>query len=116
MKYAVLMYTRAEETKAMTPEQLEWVAAKHAELRDDLRASGELVGGDGLAFPEETTTLRLVDGNVVATTGLLVESPEQMSAYYLVECADLDRALEIAERVLDFHVVAAEVRRIHDSA
>jgi hypothetical protein len=116
MKYAVLMYTRAEETKAMTTDELGWIAAKHEELRGDVRASGELVGGDGLALPEETKTLRLVDGRVAATTGPLVDSAEQMSAYYLLECAGLDRALEIAERVLDFHVVAAEVRRIHDSA
>jgi hypothetical protein len=38
-----------------------------------------------------------------------------VTAYYLVDCRDLDGALAIAERILDFHVTAIEVRQVHDS-
>jgi hypothetical protein len=44
-----------------------------------------------------------------------VAESEQLAAYYLVECRDLDRALSIAECILDFHVTAIEVRQVHDS-
>ena len=40
---------------------------------------------------------------------------EHVTAYYLIECPDRDRAVEIASRVLDSHVTAVEVRQIHNS-
>ncbi|HKE75057.1 MAG TPA: hypothetical protein VKB57_15650 [Acidimicrobiales bacterium] len=73
---------------------------------------GEPVGGDGLALPEETVVLRW-DGP--ATTGPLLAGREQVTATYVVECAGPERAREIAARVLDFHVVAVEIRRAHDT-
>jgi hypothetical protein len=45
----------------------------------------------------------------------LHETPLHVTAYYVVECASPERAQTIAERVLDFHVVAVEVRAIHDT-
>ena len=33
---------------------------------------------------------------------------------YVLECESAERAREIAARVLDFHVVAVEVRPVHD--
>ena len=38
-----------------------------------------------------------------------------VTACYLVDRRDLDRALSITERILDFHVTAIEVRQVHDS-
>jgi len=114
MKYAVLMYR--DPAEELTPEQLETVAAKHEALRTELTRSGELIGGAGLADPQQTRSLRMRDGDVAATTGPLVETEEVLTAFYEVECADLERALAIAEHVLDFHVIATEVREVHDTA
>jgi hypothetical protein len=110
------MHTDPSATKAMTAAELESILAKHAALRAELTESGELRGGAGLVDPEETTTLRWRDGVVSSSIGPLVESDEQLSAYYVLDCADRARALTIAERVLDFHVTAVELRAIHDSA
>ncbi len=44
------------------------------------------------------------------------EAGEQLSAYYAIDCESLDRAISIAERILDFHVTTVEVRQVHDSA
>ena len=109
------MYTVPAETKAMTRDQLDEVMAKHGELGEELRASGEIRGGDGLDDPEETTTLRWGGGEHTRSTGPIADAEEHMSAYYVVDCADRDRALAIAERLLDFHVTAVEVRGIHDT-
>ena len=116
MRYAVLMYSVPADTKAMTQDDLDVVIEKHAALRDELTESGELVGGAGLVLPEDTTTLRWSDGEVLRASGPLVEGDEHMTAFYLVDCADRDRALAIGERVLDFHVTSVEVREVHDTA
>jgi hypothetical protein len=38
-----------------------------------------------------------------------------MTAYYVFDCETAERAQAIAEGILDDHVTAVEVRRIHDS-
>ena len=117
MRFAILMYTDPEHTRAMSKADFERVMEKHGVLRDELRAAGELVGGAGLAFPDETTLLRLADGEVTAEARPFhPDSNEQLSAYYEIECETPARAQEIAGRVLDDHVTAVELRGIHDTA
>jgi hypothetical protein len=116
VKYAVMMYTDPAHTRAMSKGDLEVVARKHAALRDELIASGELLSGAGMVFPEDTTLLRLDGGGVTAERGPLArDAPIHVSAYYVFECDSEERAEELAGRVLDDHVAAVELRRIHDS-
>jgi len=115
MKYAVLMYSDPAQTKAMPARDRDAVGRKHEALRTELIESGELLNGAGLAYPADTTTMRLADGAVATTDGPLVESEVQLTAYYLIDCDDLGRALSIAERILDSHVTTVEVRQVHDS-
>jgi hypothetical protein len=117
MKFALLMYTDPAHTEAMSEEAVEVVLRKHAALREELLASGELIGGAGLNLPKETTWLRLEGEETVAGNGPLFPEPvSQLSAYYELECETLERAQEIAARVLDDHVVSVEVRGIHNTA
>jgi hypothetical protein len=39
----------------------------------------------------------------------------QPPTYQLIDCASQLRALFIAERMLDTHITAAELREVHDS-
>jgi hypothetical protein len=66
MKYMVLMYSNPARTKAMSASELDAVMRKHDALRDELTESGELLSGAGLAYPEDTTTIRLRAGAGVA--------------------------------------------------
>ncbi|MFF3559227.1 YciI family protein [Streptomyces sp. NPDC002574] len=117
MKYMVLMYADPAATEAMSAAQRAEVFRRHEALHQDLAGSGEMLNGAGLAYPKDTTTIRWRgDGSVSATTdGPFAEAAEQLTAYYVIECASPERAREIAERVVDFHVVAVEVRAVHDS-
>jgi hypothetical protein len=84
-----------------------WVAEMHAR---DVRSEGwEL-------HPVETaTTVRVRDGEVLLTDGPFAEADEQIAGVDILECADLDEALEAAWR----HPVAAfgavEIRPFADS-
>jgi hypothetical protein len=115
MKFMVLMYADFAATAAMTPDRRADVFARHEALHQDLAATGELLNGAGLNTPEDTTTLRWRrDAEPGADSGPFVESVEQLTAYYVLECESAERAREIASRVVDFHVVAVEVRQVHD--
>jgi hypothetical protein len=111
--YAVLMYADPAHTRAMSRENLDVVARKHEAIREELTASGELVNGAGLVFPEDTVVLR---AGTVERGPLIAGQREHLTAYYVVECATAERAKSIAERMLDDHVTAVELRPIHDTA
>jgi len=114
MRYAVLMYTDAAHTRAMTPEAVRAVMRKHEAIGEDAR--DEIVGGVGMSAPADTTTLRLGTDGVEASTGPFTHGREQLSAYYELEVESEERAREIASRILDDHVTAIELRAIHDAA
>jgi hypothetical protein len=117
MRYAILMFTVPEHSRAMTESDLEVVRRKHEKLRRELTESGELAGGAGMVPADETASLRLGPEGVVTQEGPLpVVGDEHLSAYYEIECESEDRAREIAAITLDDHVTAVEVRRIHDTA
>jgi hypothetical protein len=117
MKFALLMYADPAYTEAMSKEAVETVLRKHAALREEMLERGELIGGAGLNLPKETTWLRLQgDETVVGNGPLISDSVDQLTAYYELECETLERAQEIAARVLDDHVVAVELRGIHNQS
>ena len=115
MKYMVLMYADPAATEAMTQDERADVFRRHEALHEDLEGTGEMLNGAGLAYPRDTTTLTWHADGSTATNGPLTTTTNQLTAYYVIDCATPERAREIAERVLDFHVVAIEVRPVHDS-
>ncbi|MEU5883875.1 YciI family protein [Spirillospora sp. NPDC047279] len=78
-------------------------AAEHADdgcggWSEEMAGRGVLVGGGGLRPPSEATTVRVRDDQVLLTDGPFAESKEQIGGFCLIECADLDEAIEIAAR------------------
>jgi hypothetical protein len=56
------------------------------------------VDGSRLRPVGDATTVRVRAGDVVVSDGPFAETKEQIAGFDLVECADLDEALEIARR------------------
>jgi hypothetical protein len=59
---------------------------------------GVLVGGGRLRPVSEATTLRVRDGEVLVSDGPFAETKEQIAGYAVLECADLDEAIEVSSR------------------
>jgi hypothetical protein len=110
VRFALLMYADPDRTRAMTAAERAEVAGKHDRLWQTW--GDRIVGGDGLAFPEQTRTLRWRGD---PGEGPFLAGREQLTAYYVVDGVGHDEALALAEELLDFHVVAVEVRAVHDS-
>jgi hypothetical protein len=62
----------------------------------ELAESGELVETRGLTAPAYARRIQLQDGAPVITDGPYAESEEVLAGYWIVECASLDRATQIA--------------------
>ena len=85
----------------MTPEQIaamhEHMGAVHAKLAE----SGELVDGQGLTNPVHARRVRIRGGAPVVTDGPYAETEEVLAGFTVVDCASLERALEIAAEFVD---------------
>ncbi|WP_033217348.1 YciI family protein [Kitasatospora phosalacinea] len=65
----------------------------------DLTATGELVEARGLAMPDTARIVRSTDGAPGVTGGPFPDGKEFLFGWWLVDCADEARAVEIAARL-----------------
>jgi len=71
-----------------------------------------LRAGDALEGVATATTVRVRGSETVVTDGPFAETKEHLAGYYLVECDDLDAAIEIAARVPGAVMGSIEIRPI----
>jgi hypothetical protein len=64
----------------------------------EMKERGIHAGGGVLDRPGSTTTLRVRGGQVLVTDGPFAETKEQIAGYVVLECADLDEAIEVSSR------------------
>jgi len=93
----LLIYTKEADTA--TPEEMQEVAAAHWAVMDETSRRGILRGADPLEPTATATTVRVQNGKVVMTDGPFAETKEQLAGYYILDCRDLDEALEWAARI-----------------
>jgi hypothetical protein len=74
--------------------------AYYEALTKELTESGELVGGERLAWPEKSKIVR-ADGKSapVVTDGPYAEAKEQLAGYQIFDVESEERAIEIAARL-----------------
>jgi hypothetical protein len=68
----------------------EWVA--------EITARGMNVFGDRLRPVEDATLVRVRNGDIVVTDGPFTESKEWIAGFNVLDCRDLDEAIEIASK------------------
>ncbi|GAB3831040.1 YciI family protein [Kribbella italica] len=95
------------------PVPAEMVAATEAWVAE-MSARGVRLYGDALRPPAEGTGVSRRRGRVVTTDGPFAESKEQMGGYDLIECRDLDEAIEIASKHPVAEIGMVEIRAIKE--
>ena len=65
----------------------------------DLTESGEFVGTEGLAWPEQAKVVRAGKNGAPITDGVFPESKEFLAGYWIVDVETPERAYEIAARI-----------------
>src|SRR5574341_53062 len=109
MKYMLLVYM---DEQAMTDEEREHCYVESAQLTQDLHAQGHYLGAGPLHSVSTATSVRVRAGKRVVTDGPFAETREQLGGYYVIEAADLDEAIRIAERVPPVRYGTVEIRPV----
>lgn len=110
MKYLMLIPNNVDTWNALPASEIEAIMQAHTSLQKELRASGEFVEAHELG--EEAKFVKMDGSRRSVTDGPFIESKEIVAGYYIVDCVDMDRAVEIAGKFGEAKLWPIEVRRI----
>jgi hypothetical protein len=114
MRYALLICTDEVARAQVSPEEKAEMMAAYDAFGKEMAGRGVLQGGERLRPTTDATTVRVSGGEVLVSDGPFAETKEQMGGFFLVDCADLDEAIEIASKIPAAQHGTIEVRPIWD--
>jgi hypothetical protein len=112
MRYLMLICTDETAMDAASPEEAAASTAAYLAFGEEMGQRGVLLGGERLRPTTDATTVRVRDDEILTTDGPFAETKEQMGGYYMVECKDLDEAIEVAAKIPGARQGSIEVRPI----
>ena len=96
----------ADRTAAIRAESEAWVA--------EMDGRGVRLQGSPLGPVTDATTVRVREGEVLISDGPFAEAKEQIGGFDILECADLDEALEVAAKHPVARYGSIEVRPLRE--
>ena len=94
MQYMLLIYGDPSAAPAYDSPEGQAEYQEWFRYTEELAQAGALVKGDPLEPPETATTVRGAGGEIVHTDGPFAETKEVIVGFDILECADLDEAIE----------------------
>lgn len=110
MKYLLLIYTQEQVDMQATPEEQEANMGQYFAFSNSVREANVMVGGEALQPTATATTVRVRDDKTLVSDGPFAETKEQLGGYYLLDCDNLDEALEWAAKIPGAQHGSIEVR------
>jgi hypothetical protein len=96
MKYMLMIYGNQEKWDAIPAEVWPDAVARQDAFNARYQATGELIGAYGLADSAAARLVRRTDGVPAVTDGPYLETKEYIASFYLLDCENEERALQIA--------------------
>jgi hypothetical protein len=109
MKYMLMIYM---EENAMTDDERAACYVKSTDLAHQLKAEGKFIATSPLQPVATAKSLRVREGQRLVTDCPFAETREQLGGFYLIDVANLDEAINVAERIPGARVGAVEIRPV----
>jgi hypothetical protein len=106
MLYMFLLYS---DPNVPPPDDL---MERHFAVAAAARKRNGYIASEAIGQSDSATTVRVRDGKAVVTDGPFAETKEVLGGFYLLDCKDLDEALDYAKRIPDAMNGAVEVRPV----
>ena len=112
MRYLMLICTDESADEATSPAEAEASMAEYGKFMEEMGKRGALQGGERLRPTTDATTVRVRDGETLTSDGPFAETKEQVGGYFVVDCKDLDEAIEVASKLPSARHGKIEVRPV----
>ena len=112
MQYLALIYS--EDGAGPKPETPEFGAMMqgYADANKAFHAAGVMQGGEALQHTSTATSLRIRDGKTETMDGPFAETKERLGGFYLLDCRDIDQAIEMASLIPTAKYGTIEIRPV----
>jgi hypothetical protein len=113
MRYLLLIYQDEAARAQWSEEQLGAEYEAYNALDTEFHKHAVEVQGGAALMPTNTaTTVRVRNAKILTTDGPFAETKEQLGGYYLLNCKDLDEAIELAAKIPGATHGSIEIRPI----
>ena len=96
MQFLISMHINPAVLDALTDEEKAAIGEGHGAFLEALKKSGELITTQALADPSQAAVVSVRNGQPVVTDGPFLESKEYLGGFYLIDCENKERAIELA--------------------
>lgn len=96
MRYLMLIYYDESEHPGDDSQEQEALWKQYNAFTKHVIEQGAYCGADALHPVATATTVRVRGGDALVTDGPYAETKEQLGGFYVIECDDLDEAIQIA--------------------
>ncbi|WP_068407676.1 YciI family protein [Labrenzia sp. OB1] len=111
MLFSVLIYSSEDFIDALTPEEHALLLKKHGAFHDHTKTNRTFAAAAKLMSTGTAMTVTKDSDDFVVTDGPFAETKEQFMGFYLIDCANLDDAIE-AVKLLPLDHGRIEIRPI----
>jgi hypothetical protein len=114
LKYLLIMQVNPEILDALSEDERKLIMSGHGEFMKTVQASGEFILTQALADPANSTVVSGTGGAPAVTDGPFIEAKEFMGGFYLIDCENKERAIEIAKLIPDTRIkgLSIEIRPV----
>jgi hypothetical protein len=112
MKYLMLICDDEKNQPMADPDKAVKMMPEYVAFGEEMTKRGVLKDGARLRPTTDATTVQVRNGDVLTSDGPFAETKEQIGGYYLVDCKDLDEALEVAAKIPTARTGTIEVRPV----
>lgn len=112
MEYMMFIIDAEAEQDPPGDEAFAQLMAEYDAFNDMVEKAGISVASHRLMPTSTATTVRVRDGKTLTSDGPFAETKEQIGGYWILECRDLDHALELAAQIPSAKHGSIEVRPV----
>ena len=109
-----MLFTYRDPSVQLDPEQRATIPAAVAAWCDEMDSRGVRLGGHVLAPLSEAQTIRTRQGDLTVGRGPVTEETLQIAGFNILECRDIDEALEVASKNPGASFGVLELRAIEE--
>lgn len=114
MQYMFLIYSNEAQDPSLSPGDRDSMLAEYFAFSKEARERKMMVAGDEIEPSHTATTVRIRQGQRTHTPGPFAKGAEQLGGFFILECKDLNEALDMAAKIPGARHGAIEVRAIVD--
>jgi hypothetical protein len=114
MRYLLMIYSDEVADARRPKREVEAEMGRYFSFTEDTRNARVYARGEALRPTTTATTVRVREGRTITTDGPFAETREQLGGFYLLDCKNLDEAIEWAAKIPHASIGSIEIRPVVD--